>query len=128
MRGACDEYDLSYDLPYDVPCDVPLRQSPPASTSGPLVPSTQVPPPLPPQAASGASGTSPSSQTTSSNKSKRRRKKKQRVIDETRAIEYTDDDVLFGRGGLVNKHPGNIKFRQRALELRPWYESVSKEE
>ena len=39
-----------------------------------------------------------------------------------------DDDVLFGRGGYTNSHPGNIKFRNKALELRPWYESSSNEE
>ena len=52
----------------------------------------------------------------------------QRIIDESRAIEPTDDDVLFGRGGYTNTHPGNIFFREKALELRPWYESCSKEE
>jgi hypothetical protein len=51
-----------------------------------------------------------------------------RIIDESRAIEPTDDDVLFGRGGYTNTHPGNIFFRERALELRPWYESCSKDE
>lgn len=71
----------------------------------------------------GNSG-SPSSSTTGSKK----RKKKRRDIDESRAIEPTDDDVLFGRGGYTNSHPGNIKFRNKALELRPWYESSSKEE
>ncbi len=51
-----------------------------------------------------------------------------RAIDESRAIEPTDDDVLFGRGRHTNIHPGNIRFRERALELRSWYESFSKEE
>merc|ERR1719148_614160 len=59
---------------------------------------------------------------------KRRRKKKKRLIDESRIFEPTDNDVLFGRGGFTNTHPGNLKFRQKALELRPWYESVTKEE
>ena len=34
----------------------------------------------------------------------------------------------FGCGGLTNKHPGNIEFRQNALELKPRYESASKGE
>lgn len=68
---------------------------------------------------------SPSSSTTGSTK---KRKKKRRDIDESRVIEPTDDDVLFGRGGYTNSHPGNMKFRNKALELRPWYESSSKEE
>merc|ERR1711862_780013 len=59
---------------------------------------------------------------------KRRRKKKKRLIDDSRVFEPTDNDVLFGRGGFTNTHPGNISFREKALELRPWYESVSKED
>ena len=60
--------------------------------------------------------------------SKTKRKPK-RTIDESRAIEPTVDDVLFGRGGYCNTHPGNIRFRETALELRPWYERCcSKEE
>lgn len=103
--------------------DAPLRRSPPASAAAdpPEPPSLSRAPPPPP-----LPGTSPSSQTTSS--TKRRRRKKKRVIDVSRAVEYTDDDVLFGRGGFANKHPGNVRFRARAMELRPWYEQVSKEE
>jgi hypothetical protein len=51
-----------------------------------------------------------------------------RIRDESKTIEPTDDDVLLGRGGYVNIHPGNIKFRQKALELREWYEASTKEE
>jgi len=65
---------------------------------------------------------------TSTSTKKRRRKKKKRLVDESRVFEPTDNDVLFGRGGFTNTHPGNVKFREKALELRPWYESVSKEE
>lgn len=54
--------------------------------------------------------------------------KSKRKIDESRVIVPTDDDVLLGRGGHTNIHPGNIRFREKALELRPWYERVSKEE
>ena len=52
------------------------------------------------------------------------------MIDESFSVTPTDDDVLFGRGGFTNTHPGNIKFRQMALELRQWYKqaSTSKEE
>ena len=28
----------------------------------------------------------------------------------------------------TNKHPGNIEFRQKARELKPWYDSVSTKE
>lgn len=36
--------------------------------------------------------------------------------------------VLFGRGGGINKHPGNVRFREHALELWPWYTISTKEE
>ncbi|KAL3780390.1 hypothetical protein ACHAW5_006464 [Stephanodiscus triporus] len=58
----------------------------------------------------------------------KKKKKPKRIMDESRAIEPTEDDVLFGRGGYVNTHPGNIHFREKALELRPWYEASTKEE
>ncbi|KAL3826420.1 hypothetical protein ACHAXA_011229 [Cyclostephanos tholiformis] len=60
-------------------------------------------------------------------KTKTKRKPK-RILDESRAIEPTDDDILLGRGGFTIVHPGNIRFREKALELSPWYESCSKEE
>jgi hypothetical protein len=49
------------------------------------------------------------------------------VMDESCPIEYTDGDVLFGKGGKINKHPGNVRFRQKAEELSERYESCSKE-
>ena len=58
----------------------------------------------------------------------KKKKKPKRTMDTSCAIEPTDEDVLFGRGGYVNTHPGNIQFREKALELRPWYEASSKEE
>jgi len=69
-----------------------------------------------------------SSSTTSTNATKK--KGKRRKIDESRSVEPTDGDVLFGRGGYINNHPGNIQFREKALELRPWYEqpTTSKDE
>lgn len=51
-----------------------------------------------------------------------------RVIDVSRSVKYTDDDVLLGRGGFTNTHPGNIRFREKALELRQLYESSDKEQ
>eukprot|EP01083_Nonionella_stella_P063021 163825_1 len=72
------------------------------------------------------SNSSPSSSLKSGGSKKK--KKKRRELDETIAIDPTDDDVLFGRGGYTNSHPGNIRYRAKALELRPWYEASSKEE
>ena len=60
--------------------------------------------------------------------SKKKKKRHEYVLDYTRAITPTDGDVLFGKGGKTNNHPGNIRYRAKALELRPWYEASTKEE
>ena len=59
---------------------------------------------------------------------KKPKKKPKRIIDESIAIEPTENDVLFGRGGYINIHPGNVRFRTKAFELRTWYEASTKEE
>ena len=38
----------------------------------------------------------------------------------------TDVDVLCGRGGLINKHPGNIVYRKIVDHNKPFYQSVQK--
>jgi len=58
---------------------------------------------------------------------RKKKKNRKRMLDETRVAEPADGDVLCGRGGFTNKHPGNIRFREKALEFRPWYEESSKE-
>lgn len=86
-------------------------------------------PPLPPLSPSTTTGTeSKQSSLNDSKKSTKGKKRRKREIDESHAFEPTDDDVLFGRGGYSNNHPGNIFFRNEALKLRPLYESTSKEE
>jgi hypothetical protein len=62
--------------------------------------------------------------------SKKKKKKSKRVIDFSTPMKPTEDDILFGRGGDINKHPGNVRFRAKALELAPSYEAYgdSKEE
>lgn len=37
-------------------------------------------------------------------------------------------DVICGRGGKANTHPGNVAFREEARKLRSWYEASSKSE
>ncbi|KAL7521276.1 hypothetical protein ACHAWX_005954 [Stephanocyclus meneghinianus] len=39
----------------------------------------------------------------------------------TEGLEPTDLDILRGRGGLTNRHPGNMKFRDEARKLRSEY-------
>jgi len=42
----------------------------------------------------------------------------------------TEDNILFGRGGDNNKHPGNVRFQEKARKLAPSYVACgdSKEE
>jgi hypothetical protein len=51
-----------------------------------------------------------------------------RLIDPSCPIEYTEHDVLYGKGNIINKHPGNIRFREKARELLPRYLLCSKED
>jgi len=51
-----------------------------------------------------------------------------RVIDLSTAIDPTENDILFGRGSKSNKHPGNIRFREKARELGSRYISCSSKE
>jgi hypothetical protein len=59
---------------------------------------------------------------------KKAAKKPVRTIDLSNPIEYTEHDVLYGRGGNANTHPGNIRFREKARELLPRYLECSKTE
>lgn len=43
-------------------------------------------------------------------------------------VEPTDDDVLFGRGGGSNKHPGNARYRREVERLEKGYKSATKSE
>ena len=80
--------------------------------------------------AAATSSTKPTTKTVTPTQKKTTKKKKKpkRIIDMGNPCDPTDDDVLFGRGGYTNSHPGNIRFREKALEFRPLYEKSSKEE
>lgn len=41
-------------------------------------------------------------------------------------VTVTDNDVLFGRGGHTNKHPGNLRYRDMINTYRPSYVSAQK--
>merc|ERR1711981_645348 len=43
-------------------------------------------------------------------------------------VESTDDDVLFGRGGRSNKHPGNARYRREVERLEKGYKAGTKSE
>jgi len=101
------------------PCDYQDYEVPLSSLGYPPVPPLSMPP-LPPLDDLVAKDTT--------SKPKKKKQRRKRMIDESQVVEPTENDVLFGRGGFTNTHPGNLKFRQKALELRPWYEKSSKEE
>jgi hypothetical protein len=43
-------------------------------------------------------------------------------------VEPRNNDILFGRGPIINRHPGNVRFRQVVLELRQVYGEMTKTE
>jgi hypothetical protein len=43
-------------------------------------------------------------------------------------VEFNDRDVLCGRGGLTNHHPGNLVYRKRILETQPMYKTLTNNE
>lgn len=47
---------------------------------------------------------------------------------EKQYVEITDNDVLLGRGGLSNRHPGNIVYRQHILEHQREYKLLKTDE
>lgn len=60
---------------------------------------------------------------------KKRIYKSRKVIPENKVfVEFTDKDVLLGRGGLSNKHPGNARYRKEIENTKSVYRSASKDE
>jgi len=112
-----------------VNCDgehhIPLPFSPPRSVARPPLSNSEesfraVSP-------SATQANSPQLSTTTP-ENNRMTKLRTRQLDETVVVEPVANDVLCGRGGFTNNHPGNVRFREKALEFRPWYERSSKEE
>eukprot|EP00804_Cyclotella_cryptica_P018587 CCRYP_011405-RA/>CCRYP_011405-RA protein AED:0.00 eAED:0.00 QI:924/1/1/1/1/1/2/354/360 len=56
-----------------------------------------------------------------SKKSKGKKSKTNSKSLSTQVFEPTNLDILRGRGGLTNRHPGNMKFRDEARKLRSEY-------
>ena len=75
----------------------------------------------------------------SSHQGKNKKRKKQDTAATTKRIrkeepkvkkyvEPTDQDVLLGRGGRSNHHPGNKVYRERVLELQAKYKTLSRDQ
>ncbi|KAL3815865.1 hypothetical protein ACHAXA_010255 [Cyclostephanos tholiformis] len=56
------------------------------------------------------------------------KKNRSTKIDRSQQIEPSQDDVLCGRGEHTNKNRGNIRYREKARELRPRYLQGTNEE
>jgi len=41
-------------------------------------------------------------------------------------VEPTDNDVLFGRGGRSNHHPGNKRYHEEKLQIQPRYKAADR--
>lgn len=60
---------------------------------------------------------------------KRKRKKRFKVVLEHKTyVETSKHDVLLGRGGKSNHHPGNKRYREEVENFRPLYASLTTDE
>jgi hypothetical protein len=68
---------------------------------------------------------SPPSKSKKSSKTKRARRTDPKIKE---YVVKRDHDVLLGRGGCSNHHPGNTVYRQHILSLQKKYKALSREE
>jgi len=55
-------------------------------------------------------------------KKKRKRNPRKKIVPEVKEyVNPTDVDVLLGRGGRSNHHPGNKRYREEVRNLQRWY-------
>ena len=60
-----------------------------------------------------------------SGKKKRKRRPRPKVVPNSKEyVEPKTNDVLLGRGGRSNHHPGNKRYREEVKNLREWYGSI----
>lgn len=59
---------------------------------------------------------------------KARKNKRNRDPTVKEYVEPTDKDVLLGRGGRSNHHPGNKRYRDEVHNLQKWYKASAKPE
>jgi hypothetical protein len=77
----------------------------------------------PPAAASSTTSLKRRGRRHSTHATKRQRRTKSSL---SQTADYTDQDVLLGRGGLVNHHPGNKAYLQHKTRLQPRYRAASR--
>ena len=59
-------------------------------------------------------------------KASKKKNRSERILGHDICVP-TKNDVLFGRGGFINSHPGNVSYRKKVLQFRPVYERSTKE-
>jgi hypothetical protein len=58
-------------------------------------------------------------------KKKRKRAPRKKIIPEEKVyVEPTELDILGGRGGRSNHHPGNKRYRTEIENLKEWYSKI----
>mmetsp|Transcript_11149 Transcript_11149/g.23083 ORF Transcript_11149/g.23083 Transcript_11149/m.23083 type:complete len:342 (+) Transcript_11149:222-1247(+) len=58
-------------------------------------------------------------------KKKRKRAPRKKIVPQNKQyLEYGEHDVLMGRGGKSNHHPGNLKYRQEIERLQEGYKNT----
>jgi hypothetical protein len=64
-------------------------------------------------------------ETTEQQPKKRKRRPRKKIVPKVKEyVEPTDVDVLLGRGGRSNHHPGNKRYREEVQNLHSWYLGV----
>ncbi|CAJ1961255.1 unnamed protein product [Cylindrotheca closterium] len=82
------------------------------------------------QAAPVAPAPTPTATITSNTSArKRKRKKRPKLVPEHKTyVIISQHDVLLGRGGKSNHHPGNKRYREEVENFRPLYASLTTDE
>ncbi|KAL3929942.1 MAG: hypothetical protein SGBAC_011985 [Bacillariaceae sp.] len=94
----------------------------------PLVEAAALLPPQPLGSHGGPASQHEASDTKTSSKQTKRRPRKIIPVNKEYVDEYSDSDILFGRGGRSNHHPGNKVYRDVVTEKQPYYRSCDKNE
>ncbi|CAJ1959269.1 unnamed protein product [Cylindrotheca closterium] len=94
----------------------------------PLVEAAALLPPQPLGSRGGPALQNQSSETKKSSKQTKRKPRKIIPVDKEYVDDYSDSDILFGRGGRSNHHPGNKIYRDVVTEKQPYYRNCDKNE
>ena len=62
-------------------------------------------------------------------KRKRKRRPRKKIVPDVKVyVEPTEHDVLLGRGGRSNHHPGNQRYRDEVKNLQRWYKGIEEKD